>query len=288
MSRSRKPIARLAAAAFLVAAVSAQAQQQGHQMPGMGNDTAPRPSGPPSAPPAPAPRPSPQGTPRPQENTSGPMSMPVSDQMVFHQVLVDELEYVRGKDARGLAWDAQGWIGRDDNRLWVKTEGERTGGRTRDASVQALWSRPVAAFWDFQAGVRHDFGEGARRNWLAVGVQGIAPYWFDVQATAFVAPSGRTAARLKAEYQFVLTQRTFLTPEVEANLYGRSDPKQRVGAGLSDMSVGLRLRHELRREISPYIGVTFNRRFGGTADYARQANERVSERQLVAGVRVWF
>lgn len=228
-------------------------------------------------------------TPRPAENTTGSLGEPVSDNMVFYQVLFDELEYTRTRRGRsGLAWDAQGWVGTDYNRLWVKTEGERTGGTTEDGRIEFLYSRPVAAFWDLQAGLRHDFGQGPKRDWLAFGVQGIAPYWFDVEATAYVGSAGRTALRLKSEYEFILAQRTFLTPSVDANFYGKSDPGRGIGSGLSDVSAGLRLRYEIRREFAPYIGVNWTKRFGNTADIARSAGEPVVDRQLVVGVRAWF
>lgn len=302
--------AALSALCVLVSA-GARAQHEGHTMPSM-----PGMSNPPATSPAPAPAPAPAAapsaqrpapapassqpttgtqsradpnTPRPPENTSGPMSMPVSDNMVFYQVLLDQVEYTRSRrGGSGLAWDVQGWVGRDYNRLWVKSEGERQGGKTEDGRLELLYSRPVAAFWDLQAGLRHDFGEGPRRNWLALGVQGVAPAWFDVEATAYVGNSGRTALRLNAEYQFLLTQRTFLAPEVEANFYGKSDRARGIGSGLSDVSFGVRLRHELRREFAPYIGVNFRRLVGDTASLARSAGEPVNDRQLVVGVRSWF
>ena len=299
----------------LLVSATARAQHEGHSMPGMPGTASPPTTSAPTPTPAPAASPGPQrgsspstaspavssqpttgtqsrsdpNTPSPPEHTSDPMSMPVSDNMVFHQILFDELEYRRSRHGgSGLAWDAQGWVGRDYNRLWIKSEGERQGGKTEDARLELLYSRPVAAFWDLQAGLRHDFGEGPRRNWLALGIQGLAPYWFDVEATAYIGNSGRTALRLTTEYQFVLTQRTFLAPELEANVYGKSDRERGIGSGLSDVSFGLRLRHEIRREFAPYVGVNWTRRFGGTADLARAAGEPVQQRQLVLGVRAWF
>lgn len=300
-------------ALFLLACPGARAQHEGHNMPGMPSPPAPAPA------PAPAPRSTapdmqPQGrtmpgmpsaptgspptgtqsrsdpnTPRPPENTSGPTSMPVSDNMISHQFLLDELEYTRARrGGSGLAWDFHGWVGSDYNRLWIKSDGERQGGRTEDGRLDLLYGRPIAAFWDLQAGIRHDFGEGPRRNWLALGIQGVAPYWFDLEGTLYVGSSGRTALRLNSEYQFVLTQRTFLVQEVEANFYGKSDRARGIGSGLSDLEVGLRLRYEFRREFAPYIGVTWRRSFGGTADLARAAGDRVSQTQFVAGVRVWY
>ena len=287
---------RGALAACLLAATAASAQHEGHGMPAT-------PSAPAPAPPPAAAAPQPErardtiGTrsradsdaPRPPEITSGPMSMPVADDMIFHQVLIDQLEYTRTRHGgRGLAWDMHAWVGRDSNRLWLKWEGEREEGRTEDNRIELLWSRPVAAFWDLQAGVRHDATEGARRNWLAVGVQGVAPYWFDIEATAYVGGSGRTAFRAAVEYTFVLAQRTFLAPELELNFHGKTDQARGVGSGLSDASFGVRLRHELRREFAPYIGVNWNRRFGRTADLARAAGESVRQFEWVAGVRAWF
>lgn len=213
--------------------------------------------------------------------------MAMADDEVFSMVLFDQLEYVRGRENEGLAWDAQAWVGKDYNKLWLKTEGERLAGRS-NGRVEALWSRAVAAFWDAQLGIRHDFGSGPTRQWLAVGVQGIAPYWFDIDVAAYIGPSGRTAARINAEYSFRLTQVAFLTPEVEVNAYGKDDRERGIGSGLSDAQFGLRLRYEIRREIAPYIGVTWGRKLGQTADLARQAGESPIERQVVAGVRIWF
>jgi copper resistance protein B len=217
----------------------------------------------------------------------GPTSMPVSDDMIFYQVLLNQIEYTHSSQGSGMAWDVQGWVGRDYDRLWLKSEGARQGGHTEDGRLELLWSKPVAAFWDLQAGVRHDFGGGPTRNWLAFGVEGIAPYMFDVEATAYAGSSG-AAVRLDGKYELALTQRTWLTPRAEANLYSRADPERGLGAGLSDVSFGLRLRHEFRREFAPYVGVEWNHRFGGTADQARAAGEPVTDRKWVAGVRIWF
>jgi copper resistance protein B len=222
------------------------------------------------------------------EHESHGMPMPVADNMTFSQVLLNQLEYTHSSRGDGMAWDLQAWVGRDYNRVWVKSEGAQQGGHLEDARLELLWSNPVAAFWDVQAGVRHDSGSGPSRDWLALGVQGIAPYWFDVEASAYVGNSGRAALRLETNYDVRFTQRTYLTPRLEANLYSRADPERGLGSGLSDASFGLRLRHEFRREFAPYIGVVWNRGFGGTADHARATGAPVSERQWVAGVRVWF
>lgn len=276
-----RALLRSSCTVLATASLSAWAQQATHDMPATSQQ--------PATTVAPAMRSrSDPDTPRPPEDTSGPMSMPVSDDMVFYQVLLDQVEYTHSNRGSGMAWDVQGWVGRDYHRLWAKSEGARVGGHTEDARLELLWSKPVAAFWDLQAGVRHDFGAGPTRDWLALGVQGLAPYMFDVEATAYAATSGRAALRFDTKYELPLTQRTWLTPRLEANLYSRSDPERGLGSGLSDLSFGLRLRHEFSRQFAPYVGVVWNRRFGGTADQARASGEPVTERQWVAGVRVWF
>jgi copper resistance protein B len=139
-----------------------------------------------------------------------------------------------------------------------------------------------------QSGVRHDFGAGPSRTWAAFGVQGLAPYWFEVEATVYVGDAGRSAARLVGEYELLLTQRWILQPKMELNLYGKQDAQNQVGSGLSDIQAGLRLRYEIRREFAPFVGVVWSRRFGGSADFLRDAGEDVSDVQFVAGLRAWF
>lgn len=213
--------------------------------------------------------------------------MVMADNDIFYMVLLDQLEYVKRRNSNGIAWDAEGWVGRDYGRLWLKTEGERIEGRS-EGSIEALYSKPIAAFWDAQVGVRHDFGEGPSRQWLALAIQGIAPYWFDVEGALYLGSAGRVGARFKTDYSFRLSQTAFLTPEVEVNAYNKSDRARGIGSGLSDIQFGLRLRYELRREVAPYIGVTWGRKLGRTADFAREEGESPIERQVVAGVRIWF
>ncbi len=214
--------------------------------------------------------------------------MDMADDRRFGKVLINQLEWTHADGVSGQAWDAYAWYGGDFNRLLLRSEGARSAGHLREGDIEALWSHAVTAFWDSTLGVRHDFGAGPARDWAAFGVQGLAPYWFDIEATGYVGAGGRTAARLKVEYELLFTQRLILQPEFEANLYGRSDPARRLGSGLSDASLGLRLRYEIRREFAPYIGVVWQRVFGGTAGFRRAENKSVFDRQIVAGVRVWF
>jgi len=201
---------------------------------------------------------------------------------------IDQLEVRDASDGSPLTWDAYGWVGRDLHKVWFKTEGERVHGETEEAELQVLYGRAISTFWDLQVGWRHDFRPRPTRDWLAVGAMGVAPYWFEVDAAAFVGEDGRTAARLTAEYEVMFTQRLVLTPEVEVNLYGKEDPEAGLGSGLSDLQLGLRLRYEFRREFAPYVGVNWTRKFGGTADFARAGGADASELQWLAGIRAWF
>jgi copper resistance protein B len=216
------------------------------------------------------------------------LSMAMEDVARSSMLLLDQLEAFHGKEGNGQSWDAEGWYGNDYDKLWLRTEGERIGGALEDGGLEALWSHTVATFWNAQLGVRTDAGRGPNRTWAAFGIQGLAPYWFELEATGYVGPTGRTAARFRAEYELFLTQRLILQPELETDLYGKADPARRLGAGVSDAEFGLRLRYEIRREFAPYIGVVWVRRFGGTANFARAEGEGLFDRQWVAGFRIWY
>jgi copper resistance protein B len=211
----------------------------------------------------------------------------MNDGMRFGRVLLNKFEYAKDDGEHGHNVDAEAWYGDDYNKAWFKAESERRGGRLATLRTEALWDRTFATFWSTQLGVRHDTGGGDSRNWLAFGVRGLAPYWFDTEATGYWS-GGTFAARFNVRYELLFTQRLILEPQVEANLYSRSDADRGLGSGLSDLELGLRLRYEIRRQFAPYVGVTWNRNFGGTADYARARGERNKTTQLVAGVRIWF
>lgn len=215
--------------------------------------------------------------------------MMMADEHVFSSVLVDRLEGVHGPDGNAVAYEAQAWVGGTYNRLVVKAEGDVARGRVHEARTELLWGHAVASYWDTQLGVRNDAGHGRPpRHWLAFGIQGLAPYWFEVDATAYVGTGGRTALRLSAEYDLLLTQRLILQPRVEANLYGKNDAEVGTGSGLSNGVVGVRLRYEVSRQFAPYLGVERYQTFGNTADMMRSAGERRGETRVVAGVRIWY
>ena len=210
------------------------------------------------------------------------------DDPVLTKVMLDQLEVRDVGSDNANVWDGQGWIGKDLTKLWIKSEGERTSGKTDEAELQLLYSKAVAKYWDFQVGVRHDFRPSPGRSWAAIGFQGLAPYFFKIDTALFIGESGRTALRLEAEYELLFTQRLILTPEIEVNLYGQNDLDTGAGSGLSDLEAGLRLRYEIRREFAPYIGVNWLRLFGNTAEFARAAGESTSEAQFTVGIHAWF
>ncbi|GAB3384718.1 copper resistance protein B [Lysobacter fragariae] len=212
----------------------------------------------------------------------------MDDDPFVWMVLVDRLEWQKSDDARTLAWDTKAWFGHDDNRLWLRSEGEREHDRTENADIEALWGKPVSPWWDVLFGVRHDFEPGPSQTWAAIGVQGMAPYKFEVEATAYLGEHGQTAAQLEVEYDLLLTNRLILQPRIEATLHGRDDEARGIGSGLSEADAGLRLRYEIRREFAPYVGVEWSRRFGTTADFARAAGDGIEDTRFVAGVRIWF
>lgn len=210
------------------------------------------------------------------------------DSAIHSFFLIDQLEWQDADDGSALSWDASGWIGGDIDRLWLRSEGERLNGKTEEAELQALWGHAISPWWDVVAGVRQDFKPGDAQTWAAFGVQGMALYNFEAEATAFIGEGGQSAARLEGDYDILLTNRLILQPTAEVNFYGKNDPARGVGSGLSDTELGVRLRYEIRREFAPYIGVTWNRVYGNTADYAREEGEDRSEARLVLGVRMWF
>jgi len=210
------------------------------------------------------------------------------DDPVLFMAILDQFELRDPNDDNTFSWDGQGWFGQDLRKLWFKTEGERAGGSTNEAEFQFLYSKAIARYWELQLGVRHDFEPSPSRSWAVIGVQGLAPYFFETDIALFVGDSGRTALRFESEYELLLTQRLILTPDIEVNFYGQDDVDIGIGSGLSDLELGLRLRYEIRREFAPYIGVNWSKLFGKTKDFARIAGDSTSEAQLVIGFRAWF
>src|SRR5690554_1289671 len=209
------------------------------------------------------------------------------DDPLLAMLMVDELE--RGIESNDpISFDAQAWIGKDINKLWLKAEGDYKDSDEQSLEVQALYSRAIASYWDVQIGLKADLEPSPSREWVVLEVQGLAPYFFDIDAALFLGEKGRTSMRVGVEYELMLTQTLFLTPELELNLYGKDDAELGIGKGLSDISTALRLRYEIVREFAPYIGIERHQQFGNTADFARAAGTDTTDTRFVVGVKLWF
>ena len=203
-------------------------------------------------------------------------------------LMLERLEARVGKGADAYLWDAQGWTGGDIDKLWIKAEGEgEFGGSVEDAEVQALWSHAIGPWFDLQAGVRYDIEPDSRAH-AVLGVQGLAPYMFELDAAAFLSDRGDLTARAEGEYDQRITQRLILQPRAEISLAAQDIPEIGVGAGVSEIEVGLRLRYEIRREFAPYIGLGYSAKLGQTADYARAEGEDSDALAALIGLRAWF
>lgn len=223
---------------------------------------------------------------------SGPYALTryhLGDEHPYAMLLLDRLDW--GKTATGkpnLQFDGQWSWGSSYNRLLLQSEGHVEDGKLQEARNEVLWSHAIAPFWDSQLGLRLDKNAGADRQWLAFGVQGLAPYWFEVHAKAYLGTGGRSALRLGADYDLALSQKWFLQPAIESNFYGKSDAVNGLGRGLSSASASLRLRYEGRRDLAPYLGVERQQTFGATADMARSAGQKTGQTRWFAGLRIWF
>jgi len=210
------------------------------------------------------------------------------DDPILTKVMIDQFEkrFTDGEDPWVIEADV--WIGKDLNKAWFKFDAEQVDGKLEEFEVQALYSRAIDPYWDIQIGWKHNSKPKPDSDWLALGFKGLAPYWFEVDAAAFIGESGQVNLSLAAEYELMLTQQWVLSPEAEVNFYTKDDDAREIGSGLSDTQLGLRLRYEIKREFAPYIGVNWNRKYGGTADHARDSGEDTDDVQFVAGIRAWF
>lgn len=207
----------------------------------------------------------------------------------YGMVLFDLAEIQPGPGGASYRWDAEAWFGGDFDRLVIKSEGEgETRGALEAAEAQVLWGHAIAPYVDLQTGIRYDLRPRPDRVYLTAGIEGLAPYWFEVEALAFVSSKGDVSLRFKAEHDLRLTQRLLLQPRVETNVAFQRTPELGLGAGINDVELGLRLRYEVTHEFAPYVGVTHDARLGRTADMARAAGEDVRRTRLVLGVRTWF
>ncbi|SJL83755.1 copper resistance protein B [Vibrio palustris] len=211
----------------------------------------------------------------------------LADEHPFYALLGDRLEY--NEQANAGVFDLQAWYGTTFDRLVIKTEGDFSEGSIEENQTDILWGHAVSAYWDTQAGVRLDYNkEGENRQWLAFGLQGLAPYWFELDMTAYVGERGNTAFTLEAEYELLLTQKLIIQPRAEITLYGKKDKQNELGSGLSSSAIGFRVRYEFTRQFAPYIGVEWSNKFGNTADYATSRGQSSNNTAFVAGIKFWF
>ncbi|KEQ52522.1 copper resistance protein B [Sphingobium chlorophenolicum] len=209
--------------------------------------------------------------------------------MTFSRLMLDRLEYRTGRGADGYHWEGEGWIGGDIDRFAFKTEGE---GAIHDplerAEVQALYSRAIGPWFNLEAGVRHDIRPGPQRTYAVVGIDGLAPYWFEVGAQAFLSDKGDVHVRLEGSYDQRITQRLILQPAAEVSIAAQDVPELGIGSGVSDIELGLRLRYEFARQFAPYIGFNWERKLGESARFARAEGDGASATRFVMGARFWF
>ena len=213
---------------------------------------------------------------------------PIAHDFYTGALFVNRLEQQYEHGDAATAYDVRAWYGGDFNKVMLKAEGDIDSGELEDARTELLWSTALHSFWDGQIGIRQDSGEGPNRTWLAAGFQGLAPYWFEVDAAAYLSDSGRVALRLEADYELLLTQQWILQPRMEALYFTKNDPDRGIGENLSAVKAGLRLRYEFVPEFAPYIGLEWKNLYGKTKSLAREEGEDNTSVQFVAGLKFWF
>jgi copper resistance protein B len=215
---------------------------------------------------------------------------PVMDNTIMWHVLFNQLEGRTNGPDNEFRWDGQGWIGTDMNKIWFKSEGFVENSKATDGDTEALYDHPIPflRYFDAQAGVRYDLDSNPGRTWGAIGVQGLAPYFFDFEPTFYFSDRGRVAGRLMGSYDLLITNRLILQPQFELNFYSKRDPSRGIGSGLSELDTGLRLRYEISRKFAPYIGLAYNGKFGETADFTRAEGSTVNDVRFIFGIRLWY
>lgn len=214
----------------------------------------------------------------------------MEDDPIITKVMLDQFETRITDGDDPLVLEAQAWIGKDLNKFVIKADIEQVNSKIEELELQALYSRAISPYWDFQIGIRQDQNPEPKptKNWAVLGFQGLAPYWFEIDSSLFIGESEQVGLRFTAEYEWMITQKWVLSPEIEFNIHSKDDEVVGIGSGLSDSQLGIRLRYEIRREFAPYFGINWNNKYGKTATYAKNDGEKVSSTQIVAGFRAWF
>ena len=219
---------------------------------------------------------------------------PILDSEPNSLVLFDQLEYRKNDGPDGIGWDVLGWYGGDYQRLWIETEGEdlRDGEGGAIERLDVLYGRLIARFWDFQAGLGYQLIYGPDpdidRFFAVVGIQGLAPQWFEVDANLRVSEDGDLSADLEVDYDLLITQRLIIQPQLETAFEFQDVDEFDVATGFTSVGLALRLRYEISRKFAPYVGVAWERLLGDTADLANSRGEDREETAVIAGVRIWF
>jgi len=212
------------------------------------------------------------------------------DNSIIGHIMFDQLEGRTNGPDNEFRWDGEGWLGTDMNKLWFKSEGFVEHGQMTDGDHEALYDRPIPflRYFDWQAGVRYDLDSNPGRTWGAIGIEGLAPYFFEFEPTFYFSDRGRFAGRVEGSYDILITQRLIVQPEAEINFYSKRDPSRGIGSGLSDLDAGVRIRYEISRKFAPYIGLGYGQTYGESATFTRQENGIVRDPRLCFGVRVWY
>jgi copper resistance protein B len=221
----------------------------------------------------------------------GPRTLILADEHSFGTVLFNRLEYAdgRSKNSGNVAqYDMQAWYGGTYNQLVLKSEAQAANSTLLESETQILWGHAISTFWDLQTGLKFDTSEGPSRQWVTIGLQGLAPYWFEVSSNISFDKEGRSALSLEAEYELLITQRLIIQPRILVSAYGKDDAQTGVGKGLSSITAGIRMRYEFNRQFAPYVGVEWTGQYGNTANFRKLEGSPIKETQWVAGVRFWF
>ena len=215
---------------------------------------------------------------------------PVMDNTVFGHVLLSQLEGRTNGPDNGFRWNGEGWVGTDMNKLWIKSEGFLENGEVTNGDTEALYARPIPylRYFDFQAGARYNLDSNPGLWWGAVGIEGLAPYFFEFEPTFYFSDRGRVAGRIEGSYDILITQRLIAQPQIEMNFYNKSDPSRGFGSGLSEIDSGFRVRYEITRKFAPYLGFAYTGSFGRTATFVRNEGGTAQDPRFVFGVRLWY